>query len=114
MDNLTKFWEPSPSNFWNNFAIGGADESEKNSFQNYTLIALIASLASYVIYNALFLAAQLWEAFATLALGECDRKTALDGISADPPVHPCNTQNLYEFNSIYLNLFTLSGMLHFF
>ncbi|WKY08940.1 hypothetical protein Q1695_001818 [Nippostrongylus brasiliensis] len=36
---------------------------------DYTLIALVASVVSYVVYNALFLAAQLWEAFATLAVG---------------------------------------------
>ncbi|KAK6757856.1 hypothetical protein RB195_015587 [Necator americanus] len=32
-------------------------------------IVIIASLVSYVVYNILFLVAQLWEAFATLVLG---------------------------------------------
>ncbi|EYC29737.1 hypothetical protein Y032_0006g3151 [Ancylostoma ceylanicum] len=32
-------------------------------------IALVASIVSYVLYNVLFLAAQLWPAFATLFLG---------------------------------------------
>ncbi|KAK5967481.1 hypothetical protein GCK32_001761 [Trichostrongylus colubriformis] len=36
---------------------------------DYTLVALAVSAFSYVIYNALFLAAQLWEAVATLILG---------------------------------------------
>lgn len=41
--------------------------------QDTKTIALIASIISYVLYNVLFLAAQLWPAFATLFLGELAR-----------------------------------------
>ncbi|VDM56467.1 unnamed protein product [Angiostrongylus costaricensis] len=36
---------------------------------DFTVIALVASAISYVVYNLLYLIAQLWEAFATLFLG---------------------------------------------
>ncbi|KAK6054990.1 hypothetical protein COOONC_07506, partial [Cooperia oncophora] len=36
---------------------------------DFTLFAVTVSAFSYVVYNALFLAAQLWEAVATLLLG---------------------------------------------
>uniref|UniRef100_A0A0K0CVL8 Inner membrane protein n=1 Tax=Angiostrongylus cantonensis TaxID=6313 RepID=A0A0K0CVL8_ANGCA len=39
------------------------------SVKDFTVIALVASAISFVVYNLLYLIAQLWEAFATLFLG---------------------------------------------
>ncbi|XGW06986.1 hypothetical protein V3C99_016919 [Haemonchus contortus] len=50
--------------------LSEASKQESHGVEkDYTLFALILSAFSFVVYNALFLAAQLWEAVGTLALG---------------------------------------------